>query len=487
MLHRRKGVHSRLLLPQRLGLRERCHKCGHVHYDATGVQRRLRVRGGFHLRDAGAVRQRELLRRRRRGDHAVSCGRVRWFYDAVDIGVLGAVHCWVLLPPRVRLRQRRHGRGHVQHLSEVVHSGLLVWYELGYRYERGPVHRRVLLPCSIRVRERRHGRGHVFDGPQDVQRGLRVRHGFLFRNAGAVWQRELLRCGSWHGHAVSRGLIRWLYDTLVVGLHRSLFARILLPARVRVPERRHGRGHVRRVPKDVQRGVLVRCGCKERHRVWKWWHVHSRILLSFILRVCERRHGRGHVRHGAQDVQRGLRVRRGFGQRHTGAVRERELLCCGRRGCYAVSRGLVRRYRDTHVTGVHGAVHCWLLLSSRIRVREWCQQCGHVHDVAAGMQRGLRVRRGLLYRDAGAMRQRELLRGGCGRDHAVPRGLVRWVHDADDVCLHGPVQRRVLLPSRVRVPQRRQQCGYVHDDAPGVQCGLRVCRGLGQRDPGSMW
>ncbi len=89
------------------------------------------------------------------------------------------------------------------------------------------------------------------------------------------------------------GLIRRYDDTHVIGVHRSLLIRVLLPSRLRVPQRRHGRWDVRRVPQDLQCRVLLSSG----------------LGLGNPARVCERLLLSGGGRLGPSDLYPGVLLR----------------------------------------------------------------------------------------------------------------------------------------------------------------------------------
>ena len=207
---RRNGryLHRGVLLPRRLRLRERSHKCRHLHDDSQSMHlcgrqllpRGVRYNGGRHMyrgfvlhgywRGAGAVQrgclwldrsigghlqrrvQRGLLLPRRRDD-----GNRGWYWRPVhmrcrrghvlpggcdDRHVLHRVHRWIVLcwqrcnsyhmHCRVLLPCKRLHR----HRQRAVHRGLLLPRWRDDRNGQRPVQRGFLLPPGLRVQQRRH-------------------------------------------------------------------------------------------------------------------------------------------------------------------------------------------------------------------------------------------------------------------------------------------------------------------------------------------
>jgi hypothetical protein len=331
------------------------------------MQRGELLPGGLKHREWQRRVQRRVLLRQWRDDG--DWRRDRW---PVQRGVLlprgladghgqRRVHGGVLLSRAVRLPQRRVRCGHVRHIAHVLlmrhwrvlpgwfsrrrgcrvyRRQLLRWS----RYTAVPLQRRILLP---RGRDER-------DGRRD---GRRVQRGVL-----------LLR-GLADGHG-----------------QRRVHGGVLLPRGRDDGKRRRDRRHMQRwtfLPRGVQHSLWQRR--VQRGKILPRWRndrrgqrqLHRGGLLPRRLRVCERCHGRPHVRHGPKDV--------------------------------------------------HGGV----LLPRRLRVRERCPECGHLHageglHVCAGQL----LPRGFIGSWRRALHHRVVLHRRRRRTHAVHGGrgavLCRW-------------------------------------------------------------
>ena len=90
-------------------------------------------------------------------------------------------------------------------------------------------------------------------------------------------------------------------DADVERLHRHVYCGLLLRRRLRVPERRHQRGHVHDGHRDVPGRVLVWRGLNDCHRWWSGRHLQRGVLLPRGLHNSDRQRA----------VQRRVRLSRG--------------------------------------------------------------------------------------------------------------------------------------------------------------------------------
>ncbi len=197
------------------------------------------------------------------------------------------------------------------------------------------------------------------------------------------------------------------------------------------------------------------------------WCVHSRILLPRGLCVRQRCHGRWRVQHFAQDVQRGLLLPRGrddSNRRRDGwclpywSVQHRGWCDINDICVHALPRGDVRICDYAAYCDLLGQLRVWVLLPDRLRVRQRCHRCWHMHYLPEAVQRGVLLPRGRHVcnrrRDGWCLPNWSVQpRGWCNVNdicvHALPRGKIWICYHAVGSHLLGRLRRGILLPRRL--------------------------------------
>ena len=158
----------------------------------------------------------------------------------------------ILLPRRLRVRERRHQCWQLYDDAKDVHvrCRLVLPRWVSYRLRRrlpcwkflrgcfggaSELHRGVLLSRELRVREWRHKCGHLHRIPQAV-------YCWLLLSCRLTVRQRRDKCG--HLHDVRKGVYCW----------------ILLPRGLTVRQRRHKCWQLYHVPKAVRRGVRLPLG-----------------------------------------------------------------------------------------------------------------------------------------------------------------------------------------------------------------------------------
>ena len=245
------------------------------------VQCRFVLSRGINERDVACVPRWLLLRRGVRVALSMPCGVVRSCSGQDDGGMFWGLRRRVLLPRgrddsnRRRDRRRLPDWG-VQHrgrcnVNDICVHGVPRW-DLRFCNHAddcgllGQLCRGILLPRGLCMRERRHQRGHVQHLAEAVRRGVLLPRGRDDSNR----RRDRRRLPDWgvqhHGrsylnnvvlHAVPRGDLRLCYNADVRGLLGSMRGRVLLRPRRRVHQRRHRRWNMRVDAEAVLGGILL--------------------------------------------------------------------------------------------------------------------------------------------------------------------------------------------------------------------------------------